>query len=235
MIHVSPELDQRLPLGLGGRFYGVCPAVVTDLADPEGQGRIRVRLPWSPDAGGEGAEYWARLATMMAGADRGSWFLPDVGDEVLVSFAAGDPRQAFVLGGLWNGRDAPPGTMDGQSDNHLKVLRSRSGVQVTLDDTPGSERLQLETPGGHTVALRDGGTEIEISDSNGNTVRLDTGGVTVTAPSKVTVETGTVEVSAAMVTVNAGLSKFSGVVQCDTMIATSVVGTSYTPGAGNIW
>lgn len=78
------------------RWYGVYPALVADNRDPEGLGRVQVFLPWTPDAGGapgatkaEGYTAWARLATMAAGHDRGSWFLPDVNDEVLVSFEAG--------------------------------------------------------------------------------------------------------------------------------------------------
>jgi hypothetical protein len=72
-------------------------------------------------------------------------------------------------------------------------------------------------------------------DSNGNSIKMETAGVTVTASAKVTINASTVEVSAGMVTVNAGMSRFSGVVQCDTLISNSVISASYTPGAGNIW
>ncbi len=228
-------LDPRLPQGLGGRFYGVYSAVVTDLADPEGQGRVRIRLPWAPDAGAEGFEAWARMAAFMGGADRGAWFLPDVDDEVLIAFEAGDPRRPYVLGGLWNGRDAPPETMDGNSDNHLKVLRSRNGVTVTLDDTDGSERFRVETPGGHSLEMADSGSTVTVTDSTGNSVTMAPDGISISASGTVSVEAAQVEVSAGSVTVNAGISQFNGVVRCDTMIATSVVGTTYTPGAGNIW
>jgi hypothetical protein len=82
--------------------------------------------------------------------------------------------------------------------------------------------------------LKDGPGAIEVRDSNGNQVRLETGGITITSAAKVTVNAGVVEVSTAMLTVNAGLSKFSGVVQADTVITNSVISASYTPGAGNI-
>ena len=229
---VNPE---RLPDGLGGRFYGVYPALVTDVADPDGQGRVRVQLPWSPDSDGASYEAWARLATLMAGNDRGTWFIPDVTDEVLVVFEAGDPRRPYVIGGLWNGQDAPPESMDGGGENNLKVIRSRNGVKITLDDTSGQETLKLETPGGQAVTLQDGPGTITAEDANGNSVTLESAGITVTASSKVTINGSTVEVSAGMVTVNAGMSKFSGVVQADTVITNSVVSSSYTPGAGNIW
>jgi uncharacterized protein involved in type VI secretion and phage assembly len=227
--------DARVPTGLGGRFYGVYPCVVVDIVDPDGQGRVRVRLPWSPDAEGARYEAWARLATMMAGADRGSWFIPDVDDEVLVAFEAGDPRRPCVVGALWNGRDAPPESMDGAGRNELKVLRSRNGVKITLDDATGREQLILETPGGQKVSLRDGPGRIEVQDGGGNSVVFQSSGMTVQSGAKVTISASTVEVSAGMVTVNAGMSRFSGVVQADTVITNSVVSASYTPGAGNIW
>jgi uncharacterized protein involved in type VI secretion and phage assembly len=232
---LSELTDSRLPTGFGGRFYGVYTAVVTDVADPDGQGRVRVRLPWAPDADGQAYEAWARLATLMAGPDRGSWFIPDPDDEVLVAFEAGDPRRPYVVGALWNGQDAPPETMDGAGANKLKVLRSRNGVKVTLDDSDGQEQLVLETPGGQSVTLKDGPGAVEIVDSNGNSVKLESAGITVQASAKVTVNASTVEISAGMVTVNAGMSKFSGVVQADTVITNAVVSSSYTPGAGNIW
>ena len=232
---LDPQVDIRLPQGYGGTFYGVYPALVTDIVDPEGQGRIKVQLPWSPDNDGAGYEAWARLATMMAGNNRGSWFIPDVNDEVLVSFEAGDPGHPYVVGALWNGQDAPPESMDGAGNNYIKQICSRNGVKITIDDTDGQESLTLETPGGQTVVLKDGPGSIESRDSNGNSVVMDPSGITVTASAKVTISASTVEISAGMVTVNAGMSRFSGVVQADTVITNSVVSASYTPGAGNIW
>ena len=228
-------LDARVPIGLGGHWYGVFPAIVKDIKDPDGQGRVKIALPWSPDTAGASYEVWARLATFMAGNNRGSWFIPDVDDEVLVTFEGGDARRPYVIGALWNGRDTPPETMDGAGKNNLKVLRSRNGVKITLDDQDGQEKFIVETPGGQKLTLKDGPGSIVAEDSNGNSIKMETAGVTVTASSKVTINASTVEVSAGMVTVNAGMSKFSGVVQCDTLISNSVVSASYTPGAGNIW
>ena len=238
MAHPITEalIEDRLPDGYGAPFYGVYPAVVVDVVDPDGQGQVRVRLPWSPDTDSAAYEVWARLATAMAGANRGTWLIPDVNDEVLLAFEAGNPRRPYVVGALWNGRDQPPDAMDGAGRNQRKVLRSRNGVKITLDDTDGAEKLTLETPGGHSVTLQDGPGSITVQDANGNSVALDTSGVTVTGAAKVTIKaSGTVEVSAGMVTVSAGMSKFSGVIQADTVITNSVVSASYTPGAGNIW
>jgi uncharacterized protein involved in type VI secretion and phage assembly len=231
---VDFDIDfERTATGPGGLFYGVYPALVIDLDDPNDQGRVRIRLPWSPDPESNHYEVWARVATMMAGNNRGTWFIPDVNDEVLVAFEGGNPRRPYVVGALWNGQDAPPESMD--ADNNLKTILSREGVRITLDDTVGSVKLRLETPGGHEIVLDDGQRSITIQDSSGNSVTMEAAGITVTSGVKVTVNAGTVEVSAGMVTVNAGMSRFSGVVQCDTLISNAVVSASYTPGAGNIW
>jgi uncharacterized protein involved in type VI secretion and phage assembly len=229
-------MDVRSPSGLGGHWYGVFPAVVNDIKDPDGQGRVKVTLPWSPDTSGGSYEAWARLATLMGGNNRGSWFIPDTNDEVLVAFEGGDPRRPYVIGGLWNGRDTPPDSMDGAGNNYRKVLRSRNGVKLTMDDQDGQEKFIVETPGGQEITLKDGPGAIEIVDSNGNSIKLETSGITITAEGKVvTVNAKMVAVSAGTVTVDAPMSKFSGVVKCDTLISNSVVSASYTPGAGNIW
>jgi len=227
--------DDRLPRGLGGRFYGVYPAVVTDIVDPDGQGRVRIKLPWTPDSNDKDYELWARLATMMAGGDRGTWFIPDVDDEVLVAFENGDGRRPYVIGALWNGKDAPPESMDGAGDNQIKSITSRTGVKLTMDDTSGTQRFVLETPGGQKITMSDGPGVIEIADANGNTIKLESSGITITSSAQVKVQASTMEINASMLTVNAGMSKFSGVVKADTVITNSVVSSSYTPGAGNIW
>jgi uncharacterized protein involved in type VI secretion and phage assembly len=225
-------IDARLPSGLGGRWYGCYPGLVSDIKDPDGQGRVKVTLPWAPDSDGGRYEAWARLATLMGGNNRGSWFVPDVNDEVLLVFEGGDTRHPYVIGGLWNGSDAPPESVGNNNDK--KVLRSRNGVKITLDDQSGGENLICETPGGQKITLKDPGT-VEIVDSNGNSVKLESAGVTVTASAKVTINASQVAVSAGMVTVDAGMSKFSGVVQADTVISNTVISASYLPGAGNIW
>ncbi|GAC1627009.1 MAG: hypothetical protein NVS9B10_15540 [Nevskia sp.] len=210
-------------------------ARVTDIRDPDQQGRVKIRLHAFDGLPSQALELWARMVTMFAGNHRGSWFIPDVGDEVLVLFESGDARRPLVVGGLWNGAAAPPETMDGAGSNYRKVLRSRNGVKITFDDQDGQESLKLETPGGQSLTLKDGPGNVAIEDSNGNSIKLESAGITVTAAAKVTVNASTVAVSAGMVTVDAGFSKFSGVVQCDTLIANAVVSASYTPGAGNLW
>ncbi|MBA3890965.1 MAG: type IV secretion protein Rhs [Gemmatimonadaceae bacterium] len=216
-------------------WFGTYVALVSDLRDPDGLGRVKVTLPWVSDPDDGSFEVWARVATLMAGQDRGTWFIPDVDDEVLVAFGHGDPRHPYVIGALWNGVDSPPESMDGGGRNTKKVIRSRNGVKVTLDDEDGREQFIVETPGGQKLTLKDGPASIEAADSHGNAIKLDAGGITVNASATVTIQAAQVKVSAAMVTVEAGMSSFSGIVKADTIITNSVVSASYTPGAGNIW
>jgi uncharacterized protein involved in type VI secretion and phage assembly len=228
--------NQRIPTGPGGLFYGVYPATVADITDPDDQGRVQIRLPWAPDPSGGSYEVWARLATLMAGGNRGTWFIPDVGDEVLVAFEAGDPSRPYVVGSLWNGQDSPPEQMDGSGENNLKTILSRQGVRMTMDDTDGAVQLRLETPGGQKITLSDQDSSLVVEDATGNSIRLETSGITIDAVTKVTISASAeVEIRAGMVTVNSGFSQFSGVVQCSTLISNSVVSASYTPGAGNVW
>jgi len=235
MFDITPSealYADRQPQGWGGRWYGCHIGQVVDLVDPDNQGRVKISLPWSPDGDGQRYEVWARMATLFAGNNRGSWFMPDVDDEVLLMFEGGDVRQPFIVGGLWNGQDAPPQSASAQ--NLKKVIKSRNGVVITLDDQDGQESIKLETPGGCSVHLKDGPGAITVEDSNGNSIKLESAGITVTASAKVTVNASQVAISAGMVTVDAGMSRFSGVVQADTVITNTIIAATYTPGAGNI-
>ena len=228
--------DARMPTGLGGRWYGVYPGLVSDIKDPDGQGRVKVTLPWAPDTGAANYETWARVATLMGGNNRGSWFIPDKDDEVLVAFEGGDPGHPYVLGGLWNGPDKAPESMDAAGRNFKKVIRSRNGVKITLDDQDGQEQLILETPGGQKATLKDGPGSIEIIDSNGNSIKLEPSGVSITAAAKMTLTANVVEIAASTVTVNAGTTTVTGPLIGSVSVQTpSVIGATYTPGAGNIW
>jgi len=234
-IEFDEIVDSRASHGYGGRFYGAFPALVTDVVDPDGQGRVKISLPWCPDPSGGSFAAWARLATFMAGSNQGSWFIPDVGVEVLVVFLHGDPRWPVVIGSFWNGSDQPPQSMDSSGNNNIKKLRSRTGVAITMDDTQGSQSLTLETPGGQKISLQDSPASIQLQDSNGNSVKLDTSGVTIDTSMQVTISASQHQITASLVTVNAATSSFNGLTNHDTVITNSIVSASYTPGAGNIW
>ncbi|RNF86195.1 phage baseplate assembly protein V [Montanilutibacter psychrotolerans] len=209
-------------------------AVVVAIDDPLSLARVQVRLVGCDDSDRQDAALWARVVCPFAGKDRGAFLIPDVGDEVLVVFHNGDPSYPLVLGGLWNGDSSAPAQIEGGA-NRYKRIQSRNGVIVTLDDQQGQEAFLVETPGGQKLTLKDGPGSITVEDSNGNSIKLETQGITVTAAATVKVQAAKVEVSAGMVQVDSAMAKFSGVVQCQTLIATSVVSSSYTPGAGNVW
>jgi phage baseplate assembly protein V len=118
---------------------GMVEGVVVDNVDPEQLGRVRVQFPTLPD---ETQSWWARLAMPMAGRERGWMTIPEIGDEVLVSFVHGDHDNAVVLGSLYNGVDTPPYANE-DGENNLRVFQSRSGHRLTFDDTSGSERIEL--------------------------------------------------------------------------------------------
>ncbi len=210
-------------------------ATVVSLDDPDRRNRVQVRLIAFDDVATQDAPMWARVVAPFAGSDRGFFFLPDVDDEVLVVFMNGDARYPLILGGLWNGNAQSPADIESGGANRYKRIKSRNGIVITLDDQQGQETLKLETPGGQKVTLQDGPGIVTVEDSNGNSIKLETAGITITASAKVKVNASQVEVSAGMVKVDAAMSKFSGIVKCDTLITNAVISSSYTPGAGNIW
>ena len=122
-----------------------------------------------------------------------------------------------------------------EQNDARKILRSRGGLKITIEDQPGHERFLIETSGGQKFLLQNSPGEIELSDGDGNTVTLHAAGITVNAAAKVTINAGEIEINAGTFSLNSGMAKFAGVVQCDTLICNSVVASSYTPGAGNIW
>jgi len=121
------------------RDNGLRVAVVTSLEDPLGIGRILVKYPCLEDKTSD----YARLVVPMAGPERGTFFRPEVGDEVLVAFEHGEPRRPFILGSLWSTVDVPPLEQGKKKENDLRVTVSRSGHIFNFDDTPGKEKIEL--------------------------------------------------------------------------------------------
>lgn len=151
--------------------------VVEDLDDPEGWGRVKVASPWSTDAP---AAVWARLATPDAGADQGAWFVPDVGQEVVVGTIGDDDRHPVVLGALWNGSQGPPETMD-PDRNEIRSIVSRSGHKVRFDDGDAAT-VEVTTAGGRAAVLSDGDEAVELTDPGGPcTVKLGADGIALKA------------------------------------------------------
>lgn len=109
----------------------------------------------------------ARVATFMAGGSRGAYFMPEVGDEVVVGFELGNIDQPVILGSLWSDVDRPPEEADTSASNNRRTIVSRAGHQITLDDTPGQGKIVLKTKGGVEITLEDTTKKITIK-STGN-------------------------------------------------------------------
>lgn len=213
--------------GDGPRWYGLYPARVSDLVDPDGKGRIKVRFP-SLGAAGESVTAWATLITPYADDDQGLMILPEVDSQVMVAFEAGDPARPYIVGACWNGRRALPETA--QTPNNLRTLKTRSGSLLQFDDSDGAVKVTLSTEGGHELVLDEAVGEVKLTHSNGCTIVMNIGGqVKITANSSV-------EITASAMNVHAPVVNCDGIVNCTTLIASAgVVSPSYTPGAGNVW
>ena len=164
-----------------GTVQGVVTAEVTNLEDPDDLGRVKVVYSWL----GAIESFWARIAAPSAGDERGFMYLPEVGDEVLVAFEHGDPRRPYILGQLWNSKDKPPKpnsevTSGGKVNE--RIIKSRSGHVIILDDTDGSEQI--------IVRDKTEANEIVITSSDNNmSIKCD-GDLLLEAKGMVTINSG---------------------------------------------
>jgi uncharacterized protein involved in type VI secretion and phage assembly len=174
-----------------GRMFGVARGEVTDNRDPDGLGRVRVKLSWQTESGG----YWARTAAPMSGTGYGAWFLPEVGDEVLVGAEYGDPALLYVLGMLWNGKAKPPAKNE-DGKNSLRLIKSKGGHQLLFDDTEKSPILELKLADGRRVTLDKDG--VAIDDAKGNTILIksDAGEIAITSKAKLSLKSPQIAIQA---------------------------------------
>ena len=144
-------------------IYGVVVGIVRDIRDPENLGRVKVDFPWMGEASEAvaiGSEedrahsYWARIATLMAGSGRGTFIVPEVGDEVLVAFEHGELDRPYILGMLWNADDQPPEKMDADGNNDIRALYSRSGHVITLNDSDDNPAISIvDNTGNNSITI----------------------------------------------------------------------------------
>ena len=218
--------DSSGPGGAGARYFGLYTAIVADVVDPDEHGRIRVELPDLGGAAEGGSGVWATLVTPYAGDGQGFLFLPEVGSRVVVGFEAGDLHRPYVVGGFWGDTGAIPETSATARD--VRLIHTRAGSRIELDDSPGAAKITVSTASGHRLVLDEGGSSIRAEHSGGSMVVLDGARIEVRSA-------GTVTVRAGAVRVHAPIASFDGVVTCATLVASSgVVSPSYTPGLGNL-
>lgn len=188
---------------------GLVTAIVTDIADPQNLGRVKLKYPWLDD----GLEsFWARLAAPGAGKETGVMFTPEVNDEVLVGFEHGSLDHPYILGGLWNGKDAPPFSPVGKGAVDIRSLKTRSGHQVTFHDKGGSEKIEIIDKTGNNKIVIDSASNKVTIDADMDIIVNAKGSVSVTAQQKVDVSgmdisvegKGKVELKAPQITVGDG-------------------------------
>jgi uncharacterized protein involved in type VI secretion and phage assembly len=220
-----------------GKLWGTYLAEVVSVKDTQKLGRVQVRLLGFDGVGAQDAPMWARVAVPFSGADRGAFFIPNKGDEVVVQFVGGDPRLPLVTGGLWNGSAKPPEQLGGSGEEVDRwTIVGKQGTRVAIVEEQAGATISLTTPqkqqSVEVTAKNSGKVELKTATA---TITLDSQGVTIQTTGKVKVQASTVDVNAAMLTVNAAVSKFNGLVKAPIVQATTVLGTIYSPGVGNVW
>ena len=187
MANVTRETDHEA----GGVVKGVAIAIVTQNKDDDNLCRVKVRYPWHEKPS---ESYWARLATPMAGKERGLVLIPEVDDEVLVAFEREDLRFPYVLGGLWNGKEKPP-KFNGDGKNDERILKSRKKHYLLFND--GEKGIvELAHEKGRKVIFDDDG--IVLKDEKGNSVKIDSKSSAITIEAK-----GSLKINAQSITIQA--------------------------------
>lgn len=182
----------------GSRSQGVVAGIVQDIRDPSNLGRVKVDFPWLAEQGedsvhineqDQGAHsYWARIATLMAGKERGTWVVPEVGDEVLVAFEHGQLDRPVIIGMLWNKEDMPPESMDADGKNNIRSFCSRSGHRVVFDDSDDKPSILIvDNTKSNSIFIDSKNNNMEIKVAGNLTITVD-GKITITAKSGITVE-----------------------------------------------
>jgi len=194
--------------GTQRQMLGVAPGIITNNQDPDGLGRVKVQFPWLSD---NNETDWIRVITLMSGGNRGTFFLPETGDEVLVAFEHGDINHPYVIGSLWNNTSQPPETnQDGK--NNIRKIKSRSGHEIIFNDDNNAmqEKIEIRTKAGHKIVLDDssGQEKIEIIDKTGsNKILIDSvqNSINFECGMQCKIKANIIEISAdSMMTIKAG-------------------------------
>jgi hypothetical protein len=150
------KISERLLSNPQQKEYGAVVAIVQNNVDPESLGRVQLSFPHLSDVN---LSQWARIASPMAGSSSGIYFLPDIGDEVLVVFKQGYVDEPIVIGRLWNGSSRPPEVNTGL--NEKKVIRLNSGMQIMFDETPGLEKISIKVDEANFIEVSRTGVKVK--------------------------------------------------------------------------
>lgn len=179
---------------VGGLQIGIVEAVHED---PDKECRIKVKLP---GLGSDAPGYWARMTMPDAGKDRGWYFWPEPGDEVVLGFFNQDPRQPVVLGAMYGSTNKPPADIvDDSADNTKRGLVTKKALTLAFVDAD-KPQLYLQTPGGAKVLLDDDQEVVELSDKHGNKLTMNKDGVVIVSTKDFKVDaSGNVEIKGSKV------------------------------------
>lgn len=213
----TADINDLPAAGLTAAVNGLQIGIVTQLeSDPEGEDRIQVRFP-VVDNQGEGI--WVRVATLDAGENRGSFFRPEIGDEVIVGFINGNPNEAVILGMM--NSSAKPAPLVASDSNHEKGFVTRSKIKFLFNDDKKS--ASLETPGGKKIILDDDAGVIHFEDENGNKVVVDSGGITLDSSKDIILKaTGDIQLEGMNISIKAN-AQFKAEGSAGAEISTSAV------------
>jgi len=153
------------------KIYGVVVGEVVDIKDDKNWGRIKAKLP---DRFEDIQLDWARMAVPMAGKGMGTYFLPEPGDQVLIAFRNGDIKEPFIIGSLWNEKEAPPEKNE-DGKNFIKKIKSKKAHEIIFNDSDDKGAIEIKTSNGSTVRIEDtDGGIITVMDKSGkNKVVVD--------------------------------------------------------------
>jgi uncharacterized protein involved in type VI secretion and phage assembly len=186
--------------------------IVTDNKDPKGWGRVKVKFPTLTE---DHNSNWARMVSVGAGNQRGFDCLPEINDEVLVAFEHGDIHRPYVIGGVWNGKDAPPEPVGNSVKGgkvRLRTIKTRTGHQIQFveEDQAG---IYVETHGGHKIRLNDSDRSITVSSTGGHKILLDdtSGSVTISSVGNLRIQAmGNIDIgTGGIVTIRGSLVKIN--------------------------
>ncbi len=180
------DLNDAQSAGLVGAIHGLQIGKVVQLQnDPDGEDRILVKIPVI-DNNAQGI--WTRMASLDAGADRGTFFRPEIDDEVIVGFINDDPRDAVVLGMLHS--SAKPAPIKAEDVNHEKGFTTRSKMHIHFNDN--TKTITIDTPAGNKIMLDESATKIEITDQSSNKITMEPGGIKMESPVNIDIKAGAV-------------------------------------------
>ena len=176
------EISAKPASGLLPAIQGLQVGIVSQLEeDPDGEDRILVQIPIINN---EEEGIWCRVASPDAGENRGIYFRPEIGDEVIVGFINQDPNDAIVLGMLHS--SAKPSPITAADDNHEKGIITRSEMKVLFDDE--KKIITIETPAGKIISLDEDEGAITIEDDNSNVIVINSDGISMESAGDISIK-----------------------------------------------